>query len=335
MRAVRWGIIGCGNVTEVKSGPALQKAEGSSLVAVMRRNGELAEDYARRHDVPRWYDDAQALIDDPEVNAVYVATPPAFHKAYTLMSARAGKPVYVEKPMALNYAECQEMIHVCRRTGVPLYVAYYRRGLPRFLKVRELVSSGAIGEVRFVTVTLYRRAREGGYGSQNLPWRLVPEIAGGGLFADLACHTLDFLDYALGPIRAVRGSASNQGGHYDAEDIVTGSLVFESGVHGVGAWCFTAYRDEDVNEIVGSAGKLRFSTFGVEPVVLETMDGVTEYPIDNPAHVQQPLIQTVVDDLLGRGTCPSTGESAARTSWVMDRLLEGYRNREWQVADSK
>jgi predicted dehydrogenase len=327
MRAIRWGIIGCGNVTEVKSGPALQKARGSSLVAVMRRNGELAEDYARRHNVPRWYDDAQALIEDPQVDAVYVATPPASHKAYTLASARAGKPVYVEKPMALNYAECREMIHVCHRAGVPLYVAYYRRGLPRFLKVKELISSGAIGEVRFVTVTLYQRAREGGYDPQNLPWRLVPEIAGGGLFADLACHTLDYLDYALGPIREVQGSASNQGGHYEAEDIVTGSLVFESGVHGVGTWCFTAYRNEDVNEIVGSAGKLRFSTFGVEPVVLETADGVTEYPIDNPPHVQQPLIQTVVDDLLGIGTCPSTGESAARTSWVMDRMLEGYRGR--------
>ena len=327
MGAIRWGIIGCGNVTEVKSGPALQKAQGSSLVAVMRRNGDLAEDYARRHNVPRWYDDAQALVDDPEVNAVYVATPPAFHKAYTLMSARAGKPVYVEKPMALNYAECQEMIRACQGAGVPLYVAYYRRGLPRFLKVKELISSGAIGEVRFVTITLYQRPREGGYDLDNLPWRVVPEIAGGGLFADLACHTLDYLDYALGPIREVQGSASNQGGYYGAEDIVSGSFVFESGVHGVGAWCFTAYWYADVNEIVGSEGKLRFSTFGVEPVVLETKDGVTEYPIDNPEHVQQPLIQTVVDDLLGRGTCPSTGESAARTSWVMDRLLEGYRDR--------
>jgi predicted dehydrogenase len=325
MRTIRWWIIGCGNVTEVKSGPALQKARGSSLVAVMRRRGDLAEDYARRHNVPRWYDDAQALIDDPEVNAVYVATPPAFHKEYALMSARAGKPVYVEKPMALNYAECQEMIQICRRAGVPLYVAYYRRALPRFLKVRELISSGAIGEVRFVTVTLYRRAREGGYDPDNLPWRLIPALAGGGLYADLACHTLDYLDYALGPIREVQGAASNQGGHYRAEDVVTGSFVFECGVHGVGTWCFTAFRDVDTNEIVGSEGLVRFSTFGVEPVVLETADGVTEFPIDNPPHIQQPLVQTVVDDLLGIGTCPSTGESAARTSWVMDRMLEGYR----------
>ena len=320
MQEVCWGIIGCGNVTEVKSGPGLQKVKGSRLVAVMRRRGDLAEDYARRHNVPRWYDDAQALIDDPEVNAVYVATPPSSHKPYTLACARAGKPVYVEKPMALNYAECQDMIQSCREAGVPLYVAYYRRGLPRFRKVKELIDAGAIGAVRFVTVTLYQRPPEGGYDPQNLPWRLIPEIAGGGLFVDLACHTLDYLDYALGPIREAQGFAGNQGGYYNAEDIVAGSWVFESGVRGVGTWCFTAFDRVDVNEVVGSAGKLRFSTFGVEPVVLETEEGVTRFPIDNPAHVQQPLVQTVVDDLLGTGTCPSTGESAARTNWVMEQM---------------
>jgi predicted dehydrogenase len=325
MDEVCWGIIGCGNVTEVKSGPGLQKAKGSSLVAVMRRNGERAEDYARRHNVPKWYDHAQALIDDPEVNAVYVATPPASHEEYTVLCAQSGKPVYVEKPMARNHAECQVMIRACKEAGVPLYVAYYRRALPRFLKVKELVESGAIGEVRFVSVTLYQRPPEGGYDPQNLPWRVVPEIAGAGFYLDLASHTLDYLDYVLGPIRSVQGYAANQGGYYQAEDVVTGSYVYESGVQGVGTWCFTAFKNLDVNEVVGSKGRVRFSSFGTEPVVWETAEELTEFPIPNPAHVQQPLIQTVVNDLLGVGTCPSTGESAARTSWVMDRMLEGYR----------
>jgi predicted dehydrogenase len=110
MKRIRWGIIGCGEVTEVKSGPALQNARGSELVAVMRRNGKLAKDYAHRHQVPKWYDNANALIHDQDVDAVYVATPPSSHKEHTLAAARAGKPVYVEKPMALNHAECREMI---------------------------------------------------------------------------------------------------------------------------------------------------------------------------------------------------------------------------------
>jgi predicted dehydrogenase len=321
MRTIRWGIIGCGDVTEAKSGPGFQKADNSALVAVMRRNGELARDYARRHGVPRWYDDAEALIHDPDVDAVYIATPPSSHKDYAMMSARAGKPVYVEKPMALSFAECQAMIEACRIAGVPLFVAYYRRALARFLKVKQLIETGAIGDVRFVSVTLYQPLIKGELTPQTLPWRVIPEIAGGGLFVDLAAHMLDFLDLLLGPIRDVQGYAANQARRYPAEDIVSGTFVFESGVHGVGTWCFSAFERRDHTEIVGTAGKIAYSTFDAQPLALTTPTGVTDIPIEYPAHIQQPLIQSIVDELNGVGTCPSTGESAARTSWVMDRML--------------
>ncbi len=322
---IRFGIIGCGNVTEVKSGPGFQKAEHSELVAVMRRSGELAQDYALRHGVPRWYDDAQTLIEDPEVDAVYVATPPGSHLAYTLAAAKAGKPVYVEKPMARNAAECEQMIAACREAGVPLYVAYYRRALPRFLKVKELLEDGAIGEVRFVSTIQYQPAPQA-VEDGSVPWRLQPELSGGGLFFDLASHTLDLLDFLLGPIAEAKGIASNQHGQFPAvEDIVTGVYRFASGVHGTGTWCFSAFGREDRNEIVGSAGKLVFSTFGQEPIRLETASGETrEFPFEAPAHIQQPLIQTIVNDLLGQGVCPSTGESTIRTSRVMDELVKGF-----------
>lgn len=326
MNTIRWGIIGCGNVTEVKSGPGFQKADNSSLVAVMRRSGKLAKDYAQRHGVPKWYDDAQALIDDPEVDAVYVATPPSSHKAYTILAAQAGKPVYVEKPMALNYAECQEMLAACQAADVPLFVAYYRRALPRFLKVKALLDAQAIGHVRLVNISLYWPPQPHEHDRDNLPWRVIPEIAGGGRFVDLASHTLDFLDYVLGPIRQVQGFATNQAGYYPAEDLVTGMFVFESGVQGVGSWCFSAFDEADLTEIVGSKGKISFGSFNEAPVVLTTQDGVTEFSIDHPPHVQQPLIQTVVETLTGEGKCPSTGRSAARTSWVMDRMLQNYRS---------
>ncbi|WP_274650874.1 Gfo/Idh/MocA family protein [Paenibacillus humicola] len=321
MQTVRWGIIGCGDVTEVKSGPGFRKANGSRLAAVMRRNAALAEDYARRHGVPNWYSDAQHLIDDPGVDAVYIATPPAFHKEYTLMAARAGKPVYVEKPMAMNAAECEDMIEACRQAGVPLFVAYYRRALPRFRKVKELLEGGVIGDVRFVTtVQLGRPAAADS-------WRVQPDISGGGLFLDVASHTLDLLDELLGPIAEARGFAANQGGCYKAEDIVTGAFQFESGIYGTGTWCFSSYTHADRNEIVGTEGKITFSTFDNRPVVVETQQGVREFRIDHPEHIQQPLIQTIVDQLLGRGECPSTGVSGARTSRVMDRLIADYYHR--------
>src|SRR5688572_23614993 len=110
---IRWGILGCGDVTEIKTGPAFYKVPGSQLVAVMRRNGELAADFARRHGVPRWYDNAAALVNDPEVDAVYIATPPGAHLEGALLVAAAGKPVYMEKPMARNAAECDAMIAAC------------------------------------------------------------------------------------------------------------------------------------------------------------------------------------------------------------------------------
>ena len=324
MNTIRWGIIGCGDVTEVKSGPAFAKAEGSSLVAVMRRTAHLAEDYARRHGVPRWYADAEALVGDPDVGAVYVATPPDTHREYVLLAARHGKPVYVEKPMAMNHGECLDMIDACRAAGVPLFTAYYRRALPRFQCVKALVDDGAIGDVRAVTVSLYRR-HVGVTGA--LPWRVDPAVAGGGHFVDLASHTLDLLDHLLGPIASAVGGAANQGGFYRAEDIVSAALAFESGVRGTGLWCFTADRNEDRVEIVGSAGRISFSTFDEAPVVLSKESGVETFTVPHPPHVQQPLIQTIVDALRGRGTCPSTGESGARASRVMDALLQSYYER--------
>jgi predicted dehydrogenase len=260
------------------------------------------------------------------VNAIYIATPPDSHAQYTIRAAAADKPVYVEKPMARNYTECQRMIEACDQAGVPLFVAYYRRRLPSFLKVKELVESGAIGQVRLVSVTLYQPPQKDDLDRGDLPWRVIPEIAGGGYFFDLASHQLDFLDYVFGPIVLAQGHAANQGGSYPAEDIVCANFVFESGVLGNGAWCFTASESAKVErtEIVGSAGKIVYSNFDLDlPVRLETEDDVEEFQTSTPQHVQQPLIQTVVDELQGRGWCPSTGVSAARTSRAMDQIVRG------------
>ncbi len=323
MKTIRWGIIGCGNVTEKKSGPGFQKAEYSELVAVMRRDGELAQDYARRHEVPKWYTSAEQLIQDDEVDAVYIATPPSTHKEYTLLAAQAGKPVYVEKPMALNTAECQEMIDACRSNDVPLFVAFYRRAMPALLKVKELLENDAIGDVRFVRTVHHKKASEQEL-QGDLPWRVKPEISGGGHFFDLASHTLDFLDYLFGPIEQADGFASNQGGLYEAEDIVSGTYVFQSGVHGTGQWCFQSYKNEDLNEIVGDKGSIVYSTLQERPIILKTESGEREIEVVYPEHVQQPLIQTIVNELNGIGQSPSTGNTAIRTSRVMDQLVANY-----------
>lgn len=320
MKKIRWGIIGCGEVTEVKSGPALQKASGSELFAVMRRNGELAKDYARRHQVPRWYDNADALIHDQDVDAVYIATPPSSHKEYTLAVARAGKPVYVEKPMALNYAECREMIESCETAKVPLFVAYYRRALPRFLKIKSIIDGGGIGGIRGVNVRFYHRPSENDQKGVK-HWRVDPKVAGGGYFVDLGSHIIDLLQFFMGPIERAHGSTSNQGKLYEAEDTVSATFTFENGAHGAGLWCFDAEENLDLMEIIGSTGTIVYSTFMNLPVLLTTRGTRDEYRIDNPPHIQQPLVQLVVDDLMGKGKSPSNGRTGAMTNWVMDRIL--------------
>lgn len=326
MKQVRWGIIGCGDVTENKSGPAFSKARNSSLVAVMRRDGKKAADYAKRHNVPRWYNDAAGLIADPQVNAVYIATPPDAHEQYTTLTAAAGKPVYVEKPMARTFEECKRMVHACRKAQVPLFVAYYRRSLPRFVKVKQLVDEGAIGHVRHAGVRLYQPPEKDDLNPKKLPWRVNPDIAGAGRFLDLASHTLDLLDFILGPINSARGHAANQAHLYPAEDAVTASFSFDSGALGTGAWCFTSqHRFEEV-ELIGDKGRITFSTFGDTPVTLQSKRKPKQFKIPHPEHIQQPMIQAIVDELTGKGTSPSTGETASRTSRVMDLILADWRS---------
>jgi len=319
MKTIYWGVIGCGNVTEVKSGPAFRLVENSELLAVMRRNGDLAKDYATRHKVKYWYDDAEALLNNPEIDAVYIATPPSSHLQYALMAADAGKPAYVEKPMAMNYKQCREMVNYFQDKNIPLFVAYYRRALPRFLRIKSIIDSGEIGEVRLVNVLYHQKpGNDDLAGKPN--WRVQPEISGGGYFVDLGSHMLDILQFFLGDIISADGRAANQAGLYPAEDIVSGSFIFSSGVQGTGIWNFTAFDHLDRTEIVGDKGKITFATFGNSPVIVETDQGIQSLDLPNPRHIQQHLIQTIVDELNGKGKCPSNGLTASRTNWVMDKL---------------
>lgn len=326
MQKVNWGIIGCGDVTEVKSGPAFSKIEHSELIAVMRRSADKAKDYAERHDVPFWYSDADKLINNPDVNAIYIATPPGTHAHYTLKAANAGKPVYVEKPMGRTYEECKQMLRACEQAGVPLFVAYYRRALPYFLKVKELLDDEAIGTVTSIQLTLHQPPKPDDFNKPDKrnDWRTNPEVSGGGYFHDLASHQLDLLEFLLGEITEVNGEAENRMGWYEANDVVQALFRFKSGVTGTGSWNFTVQSEAEKDEIViyGREGTITFSTFDdSNPVILTTENNRKEFSNPYPKHVQQPLIQTVVDALRETGSCPSTGKTGARANLLMDEIL--------------
>lgn len=321
---IKWGFIGCGAVTEKKSGPAFRKAEGSDVVAVMRRDAVKAEDYARRHKIARWYDNAHDLINDPEVNAVYVATPPGSHAEYAIASMRAGKPVYIEKPMAASYEECIQINRVSEETGVPCFVAYYRRTLPYFNRVKQIIDDGLLGDISTVQIQFAIPPYATDFDIENLPWRVKKELAGAGYFYDLASHQLDLLDYLLGRIKEVQGFKNNIAGLYDVEDTVTASFRFEAGVLGSGSWSFIAPKDtrSDLIFFTGTKGKLTCSTFNFSPILLETSEGVQEFIEENPENIQFYLIQSIVNFLNGKGKLPvSTGITAQRANYIMDKIL--------------
>ena len=324
MKQINWGFIGCGEVTEKKSGPAFNEVEGSQVVAVMSRSEEKARHYAERHRVRRWYTDAQELIDDPDVNAVYIATPPSSHATFAIMAMKAGKPVYIEKPLASSYNDCIRINRVSEQTGVPCFVAYYRRYLPYFQKVKEIIRSGQIGNVVNVQVRFSVPPRDLDYGSgKDMPWRLQPDIAGGGYFYDLAPHQIDLLQDIFGVITRAHGYPANRAHIYDAEDTVSACFYFESGIPGSGSWCFVGHESakEDRIEVIGDKGSLLFSVYNYDPIQLLTSEGSASIVVPNPPYVQLPIIKSVIEDLQGIGTCDCTSISATPTNWVLDRVL--------------
>jgi predicted dehydrogenase len=323
MHQINWGIIGCGNVTERKSGPAFNKVDGSKIVAVMRRDAGKARDYAQRHGIPVWYNDAGELINDPEVNAVYIATPPSSHAEYAIRALEKGKIVYVEKPMAVSYSDCLRMQEFARHTGIPLYVAYYRRFLPYFIQVKKILDEGQLGDLLCAKIDFHIPPRKEDYSVDALPWRVLPEIAGAGYFYDLACHQLDLFDWFFGKVREVTGSSYNRRGLYLAEDLVYANLVYESGLPVSGNWCFAADEGQntDIIRIFGTRATLEFSTFAFTPIQVRRAGDIVEYLPPNPENIQFWFIQNMVEELQGARPLSPNIDQGVRANWIMDKIL--------------
>ncbi len=323
MNKIKWGIIGCGDVTEVKSGPAFNKIANSQLVAVMRRDAAKAADYAKRHGVPKWYSNASDLINDPEVNAIYIASPPLQHEEYTIAALATGKPVYVEKPMALNSAAAQRMAEASLKYGVKLVVAHYRRAQPLFLKIKSLLAEKAIGDVRFVDLKMLQPAASDIIANSEENWRINPAISGGGLFHDLAPHQLDLMLYYFGEAVSFQGLASKKDAAAPVADLVTGHIEFENNVVFNGLWCFSTPKSEQADscEIVGSKGKITFSVFG--QYIKVNVEGKEELLNFEPLqHVEQPMIEQVVAYFRGEGENPCSAEEALKTMKIMDAFTK-------------
>jgi predicted dehydrogenase len=323
MNHINWGIIGCGDVAEVKSGPAFSKVKNSSLVAVMRRDGEKAKDFAKRHQVPKWYDNADQLIKDPEVNAIYVATPPSSHEEYTFAALRAGKPVYVEKPMSVDSESAERMLKLASSSKNKLVVAHYRRAQPMYRKIRELIDEKAIGDILFAKSEVYKKpVSSEELSNPGRAWRVDTNVAGGGLFHDISPHQLDLMNYFFGDVERASGLSLSQNQIYKADDLVSGSILFKNRVIFNGIWCFNVAEEleKDNCEIFGTTGKICFSFFEHKPIQV-TRDGKTEMIAFDPLpHVQQPMIERVVNYFRGEGPNPCGADVGVTVMQMIDRF---------------
>jgi predicted dehydrogenase len=313
-------MIGCGAVTELKSAPSYQKTDGFTLDAVMSRNFGKAKEYAKRFGIVKVYESADALINDCEIDAIYIATPPNSHKEYALRVAEAGKICCIEKPMAPSYAECLEIYKTFEKQNIPLFVSYYRRSLPRFLKVKSWIEEGKIGDIRHVEWHLHKRANDIDL-SGDYNWRTDSKIAIGGYFDDVGSHGLDLLNFLLGDITDASGMSENVQNLYSSYDAISACWKHPSGVTGSGSWNFGVYKREDMVTIYGSRGKIKFSALDEHPIELENEEEKISLFIENPKNIQLFHVQNMRKHLKGTISHPSTGRNAMHTSWVMDKIL--------------
>lgn len=317
MKRIKWGIIGCGDVAEIKSGPAFQKVANSELIAVMRRDAVKAKDFAERHQVPFWYNSVDKLLENPEINAIYIATPPATHLEMVKKCLKSKKYIYLEKPITLNFSEAEVLNEIVTKND-KVVVAHYRRKLPVFLKVKELIEENRIGDIKFADIQILQSKENNIITKKAANWRLKPEISGGGYFHDIAPHQIDLMCYYFGEIKKAQGfSFSTLNNNVD--DIVNGIIEFKKGIQFRGIWNFNTSTNEvkDECKIYGENGTIIFSFYG-DKITLTTNSEEEVFCFTNPIHVQQPMIESTVNYFLGKDKNPCDVEKGVTVMKILE-----------------
>jgi 1,5-anhydro-D-fructose reductase (1,5-anhydro-D-mannitol-forming) len=314
-QTIRWGIIGCGDVAEYKSGPALYRTPGSELVAVMRRDAAKAQDFARRHGAKRWYTDAESLVADAEVNAVYIASPHFRHPEHVALAARARKIVLCEKPLGVNLAQAQTCVDVCKANGVPLTVAYYRRFWPITQAILKFVREGAIGQV------VHARAQVTDYfaGDNERSWLTSLAKSGGDALANAGAHWVDLIRFLLGDVVDVMAHCSSKFSGFETDDTAIVQMRMANGA----LVSLTSTRQTPVStnelDIFGTGGRLYASPLSDGHMILHQRGRdpqALQYPRYGVAHSE--LVAELVKRMLNDQPSPLPGEQAVAAWKIME-----------------
>jgi len=326
MRTLGWGIIGCSEIAAKRFVPAVNQIREARLVAVLSRDLARAQQFADRHGIERAYADRAAFLRDPEVEAVYVASPPYRHCAEVLAAAEAGKHVLCEKPLALTGEECRRMVDACRRNGVRLAVAYPRRYYPKVQKARALLEAGAIGQL--VAARVFLAGWDNPDPSEIRAWRLVKALAGGGPLMDVGSHRLDLLAYLLGEPVDVLALADRLVHRYEVEDSAALLLRFRSNNHLVQVsaafhWNLGVRRDEF--ELLGTQGSISLTPLDGPDLVLRVGRDEERASFPPAANVQLPLVEDFTRRVLAGQDARFPGEEGMKASLMIDAAYESAR----------
>ena len=321
-KIIRWGFLGCGKVVRTKSGDAFRNVPNSTIEVIRRRNLDAAKESAEYFGAPYWCDRIEELLAS-EIDAVYIATPPGLHYEQAMACLNAGKAVYLEKPFARNYTEAKQLTEAFEEAGVPLYIGHYRRALPRFLKIREMLKSNIIGDVTDIDFYLNRIFSQK---EADNSWLYNPVLSGGGKYYDIAPHTVDIIQFLFGDITEVQGSARNLGVGCPLENVVEMTFVTEKGVNGKARFCCVADEKSDRMHVTGTKGTMEFSVHGKTDVIVKDENGtiLEQFDLPDPKAVEESMVQSVVEDLLGISKCESKAKDVLVTYKIIDEVLNEF-----------
>jgi predicted dehydrogenase len=293
----QWGLIGAGDIVRKRVAAALRDAPGSQLTAVCRARGDLAQAFAATVGARRWHGDWQALVQDPGIDGVYVATPVHLHAEQTIAAARAGKHVLCEKPMALTAGECEQMIAACRDNGVTLGVAYYRRFYPVVVRAKEILASGEIGRPVVAQINAFERFNPAR--SDPRYWFVRAADSGGGPMMDFGCHRLELLVNLFGRVERITGATASVVFDREVEDTAAAVLVFERGPCGIVTVTHAAYESQDTMEVFATGGSLHVGTLNAGDLRVVTASGERVESHPPAVNLHAPLVEDFVSAVAG------------------------------------
>ena len=314
---LRWGLIGSGDIARKRIAPALRDLASCDLVAVCRGRPALAEAFGREFGARRWYASPEELLADPEIDAVYLATPVHLHAPHAIAAAQAGKHVLCEKPMAMSVQECDAMIAACRANGVTLGIAYYRHLYPAVTRIRQLIASGEIGAVVMAQINAFEHFNPAPDHPRH--W-LVTARAGGGPMFDFGCHRLEVLVDLCGPVRDVKSVVGNVAFEREVEDTAIALLTFERGGYGTLAVTHAAREPQDTLDVFGTDGSLHVAVLNEGSVRVVRGEEQRIESLPPAANMHLPLIAEFVESVAARRAPAVAGETGRAIAALEERI---------------